>query len=145
MEDPMKTLYWVATALICVVMSASAFRYVTGSLVMVEKFRHLGYPDYFRQLLGVAKALGVLALVVPRTPATLREWAYAGFTFDLIAAVASHLLVGDAVLVSFLPGLLLIPLLTSHHLVTARFSTATESATPHGSSVAARESGGSTS
>jgi hypothetical protein len=42
----------------------------------------------------------VVALLIPRIPATLREWAYAGFTFDRIAAVASHLLVRDAVGVS---------------------------------------------
>jgi uncharacterized membrane protein len=59
-------------------------------------FRHLGYPDYFATLLGVAKVLGALALVVP-VPRTLREWAYAGLTFDVIAAMVSIVAVGDPI------------------------------------------------
>jgi hypothetical protein len=123
----MKIAYWVATAFICFVMSVSAFLYLTGAPVMVEKFHHLGYPQYFRVLIGVAKAFGVLALLVPRVPTTLREWAYAGFTFDFVAAVASHLLVGDALGISFLPGALLVPLVVSHHLSPVRFSSSSES------------------
>ena len=58
--------------------------------------RHLGYPDYLRPLLGIAKLLGAAALITPGRP-KLREWAYAGFTFDLLGALASHALSGDSV------------------------------------------------
>ena len=56
------------------------------------KFMHdgLGYPVYFIQFLGVAKVLGVIALLVPGFP-RLREWAYAGFVFDLVGALYSVL------------------------------------------------------
>ena len=78
-------------------MTGSALGYLTGSKQMVEAFRHLGYPDYFRRMLGVAKLSGVLALVAPRVPGVVREWAYAGFGITMVAAVISHLASGDSV------------------------------------------------
>jgi DoxX-like family len=78
-------------------MTGSAWGYLSGSKQMIEAFRHLGYPGYFRIMLGVAKLLGVLALIAPRVPATVREWAYAGFGITMIAAVTSHLSRGDSV------------------------------------------------
>src|SRR3546814_9530222 len=50
----------------------------------------LGYPDYFAYTLIICKALGVLAISFPGVPAKLREWAYAGLTFNLIFASISH-------------------------------------------------------
>ena len=73
----------------------SGVLYLIGPPPIVAGIRSLGYPDYFRPLLGLAKVLGAAALVLP-LPRTLREWAYAGFTFDLIAAIASHALSGEA-------------------------------------------------
>jgi len=49
------------------------------------------YRGYFRIMLGVAKLLGVLAQIAPGVPATMREWAYAGFGITMIAAVISHI------------------------------------------------------
>src|SRR6266700_6633837 len=83
--------------IIPLMMTGSALGYLTGSKQMVEAFRHLGYPDYFRRMLGVAKLSGVLALVAPRVPGVVREWAYAGFGITMVAAVISHLASGDSV------------------------------------------------
>ena len=47
-------------------------------------------PDYLLTVLGVAKVLGVAALLSPGVP-HLTEWAYAGFTFVLLGATISHL------------------------------------------------------
>ncbi len=57
---------------------------------------HLGYPLYVMRILGFAKILGALAIVTNRNP-RLKEWAYAGFTFDFLGAAASHAFVGDKV------------------------------------------------
>jgi DoxX-like protein len=43
-------------------------------------------------ILGTAKILGAVALVVPKFP-RLKKWAYAGFVFDFIGAIWSHLAV----------------------------------------------------
>lgn len=55
--------------------------------------RPLGYPDYFAYTLIICKVLGVLAISYAKTPAKLREWAYAGLTFNLIFASISHAVV----------------------------------------------------
>jgi hypothetical protein len=82
----------------------------------VTIFRHLGYPDYFRQLLGVAKLLGVAALVAPMPNPTLREWAYAGFAFTCIGAAVSHVMSGDPIGKAIGSSLALALLLTSYFL-----------------------------
>jgi hypothetical protein len=82
------------TVVFSVLMAASGLFYISGARKAVELFAALGYPDYFRVLLGLAKLLGVAALWLP-VPRALREWAYAGFVFDLFAAVASHLARGE--------------------------------------------------
>jgi hypothetical protein len=57
----------------------------------------LGYPVYFNYIIGVAKLLGVVAILQSRFK-TIKEWAYAGFTFDIVGAGASLLLVGGGIM-----------------------------------------------
>ena len=56
----------------------------------------LGYPAYLMSILGAAKLMGVAALAVPGLP-LVKEWAYAGFTFNLLGAAASHGASGDLI------------------------------------------------
>ena len=51
----------------------------------------IGMPHYLAYILGIAKVLAVATFLTRRVP-TLREWAYAGLTFELLGAVACHLL-----------------------------------------------------
>jgi hypothetical protein len=60
-------------------------------LVMPDAIKimsHLGYPKYIIPFLGVAKLLGVVAILIPGFP-RIKEWAYAGFFFDLSGATYS--------------------------------------------------------
>ena len=83
-------IHWIATVAFVVPLAWSAIQYLTEAPKMVETMTvHLGYPMYFLKFLGVAKLLGVAALLVNRQ-VRLKEWAYAGFTFDLIGAFASR-------------------------------------------------------
>jgi hypothetical protein len=66
-----------------------------GGPQVVDSVRHLGYPLYFARILGAWKLLGAIAIAAPGLP-RLKEWAYAGFVFDLTAAAASHAAVGDS-------------------------------------------------
>jgi len=93
--------FWGATGLVAIEALYGAFTYLTAAPVAVERFEHVGYPQQLRVLLGVAKLAGAIVLLLPRRP-TLKEWAYAGFTFTWIAATVAHYLAGDGAL-SLLP------------------------------------------
>ena len=84
-----KVTYWFSTALVAGASLLAAVNYLLGSEQMVQAFAHLGYPPHLRVLLGVAKLLGAIALLVPRFP-RIKEWAYAGFTFAWISAFVAH-------------------------------------------------------
>ena len=86
-------IYWTVTALFCLQMGFTAYAQLRLPQV-AEAFRHLGFPDYFRVQLSLAKLLGVVLLLAP-VPARLKEWAYAGFAFNLGSAVIAHVSVGD--------------------------------------------------
>lgn len=90
----MKIAYWIVTGLMAAFMIMSAIPDVLRIPEAVEMFAHLGYPSYLLPFIGVAKILGVLAVLSPWFP-RLKEWAYAGLVFDLIGALYSHLAVGD--------------------------------------------------
>jgi hypothetical protein len=55
-----------------------------------EGISHLGYPDYFRPMLTIFKILGAIVLILPAIKGRVKEWAYAGFTFNFICAAISH-------------------------------------------------------
>jgi hypothetical protein len=92
----LKVGIWISTGLFAAMFALSGALFIAGPPDVVANFHHLGYPDYFRQLLGVTKLLGVAALLLPLPTPTLREWAYAGFTFTCLAAALSHAMSGDA-------------------------------------------------
>lgn len=107
-----KVTYWVTTGLLAAFSAFAAFSYLTGSPQAVEGFAHVGYPQQLRILLGIAKLLGAIVLVVPALP-KLKEWAYAGFTFAWIAAFIAHYLAKDGPK-AFMPLVLLVFLAVSY-------------------------------
>ena len=94
--------YWLATALFCLAMTAGGTMNLFRVELQREAITALGYPEYLMTILGVAKILGVVALLIPKTP-LLKEWAYAGFTFDLLGAAASHAFIGDPIVEAIVP------------------------------------------
>jgi hypothetical protein len=63
------------------------------NLAQVQLPLAINLPWYIATILGFAKALAVIAFISNRFP-TLREWAYAGLFFELIAGAACHILSG---------------------------------------------------
>jgi hypothetical protein len=94
--------YWVTTVLVAFSMGSGGIADVLRIQPVVEGMTALGYPVYFCVILGVWKVLGTIAILIPGTP-RLKEWAYAGITFDLTGAAASHLFVGDPVAKAIAP------------------------------------------
>lgn len=83
------TLYWIFTILFSLLMIFSAY----GSILVNEdsvKIIHgmLGYPEYFIPFNGWTKLIGAIVILIPGF-SRIKEWAYAGLFFDLIAVVYS--------------------------------------------------------
>jgi len=88
-------LYWVFTGLFLFMMAGSAIPDIMSNPVAMKGMHEdLGYPIYFVPFIGVAKALGVLAILLPISR-RIKEWAYAGLFFDLIGATFSIIAVGS--------------------------------------------------
>jgi uncharacterized membrane protein YphA (DoxX/SURF4 family) len=107
-----KIAYWTTTTMIAALSLFAAYTYLSGSAQAVQGFAHVGYPQQLRIILGVAKLLGAIALLIPGVP-KLKEWAYAGFTFAWICAFFAHYLAKDRP-EAFMPLVLLALLVVSY-------------------------------
>ena len=90
-----KILYWVFTGLLSAFMLFSAIPdmiVVKDAVTMIGD--HLGYPKYIIPFFGIAKLSAAIAILIPGFP-RIKEWAYAGLTYDLIGATYSSIAVGD--------------------------------------------------
>jgi hypothetical protein len=86
--------YWIFTSLFAFMMLGSAIPDIISHPMAVQGMhKELGYPLYFIPFIGWAKSLGVFAILIPGFP-RIKEWAYAGFAFDLIGATFSIVAVG---------------------------------------------------
>jgi hypothetical protein len=86
-------IYWTTTTIFGAFMLFSAIpdiMVVPDAIAFVSN--KLGYPEYIIPFLGVAKTLGVIAILIPGY-ARIKEWAYAGLFFDLVGATYSNLMV----------------------------------------------------
>ena len=115
-KDPLLKLkligYWGATAFFAFFMLMAGIGELSRNQGLVQILVQLGYPAYLLTILGVWKLLGVIALLVPGFP-RLKEWAYAGFFFDLTGAAVWFIARGgypDPGNVNWLP-IILIPIL----------------------------------
>lgn len=81
-------IFWVATGIIFLLEGVLP-ALTSQSQMAIDGITHLGYPVYFGTMLTVFKILGALALVIPQVPNRVKEWAYAGFGIDFIAAFIS--------------------------------------------------------
>lgn len=108
-----KIMFWVTTLLIFLtqgVMEVVSYMNGSASAGIVG----LGYPEYFVGIVVFAKVLGSLALVIPQVPKTIKEWAYAGFAFDFIAALLSMYFVMGVSTFLLLPVIAIVVLFVSY-------------------------------
>ncbi len=89
-----KIIYWVSTGFFCTFLLLTGISYLTDPK-FVEIFRHMGFPQYFRVELAIAKILGVIMLITPQTPIKIKEWVYAGFGIMLFSGAIAHFNSGD--------------------------------------------------
>ncbi len=106
-----KIIYWIATIWLALGMLSTG----AGQLLKMKtgagganSLTQLGYPVYFLTIIGLWKILGVIAVLIPKSP-ILKEWAYAGFFFAMSGAIFSHIAAGNPIK-DMLPSLLLLVL-----------------------------------
>lgn len=100
-----KIIYWATTAIVALMMVYSAYAYLTQQ-ALEQAFQHLGYPQYFRIELAIAKVTGAVLLLAP-VGARIKEWTYAGFAFTFISAAIAHNVSGDPAMASIMPAVFL--------------------------------------
>jgi hypothetical protein len=86
--------YWTITIIFALFMLMDGIGGITRQQAGQEVLKHLGYPMYALTIFGVAKILGVIAILQTKFY-TVKEWAYAGFAFNFIGAAASRAFAGD--------------------------------------------------
>lgn len=82
-------IFWISTIIIALLEGLMP-ALTSQTELAKEGIRHLGYPEYFGNALVIFKIIGVLAIVITKVPARIKEWAYAGFAFDFLFAAISH-------------------------------------------------------
>lgn len=71
-------------------MNAAAAEKKDSTAEMMDK---MGFKPYLLQGLAVAKAVGIIVLLIPGWP-RIKEWVYAGFAYDLIGATYGMIAIG---------------------------------------------------
>jgi hypothetical protein len=108
-------IFWTATIIIALweaVMPLATWIFAPEYMTFGTKA--LSYPDYFAYSLVIAKVLGVIAITYPKTPYTIKEWAYAGLSFTLIFAFISHACVDKNIGYMIMPLAFLVILAVSY-------------------------------
>ena len=107
-----KITYWASTGLVSLLMAFSAYSYLTLP-EMKQAFQHLGYPDYFRVELAIAKLIGAVLLLAP-VASRIKEWVYAGFVIVFISAFIAHTAAADPVAAQISPLIISVLLIVSY-------------------------------
>lgn len=111
----LKTTCWVVTILFALLMLADGVAGISQQKDGQDAFRQLGYPMYLMTIIGTAKILGAIALLQTKSD-KLKEWAFAGFTFNFLGASASWAFVGSQVFNVVFPLIMLAILLLAYSL-----------------------------
>lgn len=91
--------FWIITGLAAAFIGFGSVYDIINNEMVQTAMKALGYPMYLAPFLGVAKLLGVAAILYQKWP-KLTEWAYAGLTLELIGGAYSHIAAGQGVAAS---------------------------------------------
>ena len=90
-----KIIYWIVTALLCLMMLLQGIMFTFNSEQIAQLFNRLNMPTMLIIPIGIAKLLGIIA-IVSRKNLLLKDLAYYGFFIDFVAAISVHLAAGQA-------------------------------------------------
>ena len=86
--------YWISTVLFAGLMifsSVDGLKPTEDSIKLIHD--QFGYPVYFIQFDSIAKIIGSIVILIPGLGRSIKEWAYAGLFFDLVAVIYSGIAV----------------------------------------------------
>jgi tellurite resistance protein TehA-like permease len=83
-------LYWVATGLFLALFIGSVILGLADINESYKEFVHLEFPAWSFIALTVAKVLGLIAIITNKSQ-TLKDFAFAGFLYDLLLALGGHI------------------------------------------------------
>lgn len=86
--------YWILLIGLCFFFSLSGYWEFTKNDITYPKTLKMGYPPYFIFSLGIAKIMGAMVLLLP-VQHRLKEWVFAGFTFDVVFAFISGIAINS--------------------------------------------------
>ena len=107
MEKRDRIIYFTVTGLFSVLILIGVSQYFFNYEMAAEMFTNIKFPTYLIYGMGVAKLLGVLAIWFSKSD-LVKEWAYAGFVFNMILAISAHVNVGDGEFLGSLIALILV-------------------------------------
>ncbi len=89
-----KIVYYIATGALTAIMIYSVQMYLRNPEAVAGYFKNFSYPSYLVYPLATAKILGLVA-IWGNFSRSLKEWAYAGFFFDITLAFTAHMVAKD--------------------------------------------------
>ena len=117
----LNTTYWIVTGIFAAYMLFTSIGHVTNHPEAVKFVVDLGFPAYFVPFIGIAKVLGIIAILIPGYP-RIKEWAYAGLLFDLVAATYAVIATYGADPLTFIfMGATIAILFWSYYLMTKKY------------------------
>lgn len=87
-------IYRIVTGLFTLLVGSGAVMYIVKNEMVQGMFTALGFPTFIIYPLALAKILGLIAIWTNKSK-VLKEWAYAGFFFNLLLGVGAHINVND--------------------------------------------------
>lgn len=124
-------IFWISTSLIAIfegIIPVLTFR----SELAKEGIRHLGYPEYFGVMIVGFRICGVIALIFPQLSPRIKEWAYAGFAIEFLAAAVSYMVIDGINFNFFIPLIVLAVLVVSYFSYHIKQKTVKQSLVPIG-------------
>ena len=111
-----KITYWTITIIFAAFMTMGAVQELMHTASADKVLTDLGYPVYLNNILGIAKIVGAIAIIQWKYKA-IKEWAYSGFTIDILGAVASMYFVGTPIAMVLMTSVIFLGVLfTSYFL-----------------------------
>ncbi len=99
-----RIVYFIATGLFFTVFIVSILLSVLDPQGTIDEYRKLSFPTWLLIPQTLAKALGLLAISQRRWP-VLKDFAFAGFLYNLLLALGAHIAVRDVNVVLAIIGL----------------------------------------